>query len=90
MKKRKLEILLEQVPAHPNPKIGLEQYTVPTKIAAEILFIADKIFNDISCKRVADLGCGTGRLSIGAALLGACKVIAVDIDGEAITLMKKI
>lgn len=89
MKKKRLEILLERVPAHPNPKVGLEQYTIPTETATEILFIADKMFNDIKCKIVADLGCGTGRLSIGAALLGACKVIAVDIDREATTLMRE-
>ena len=27
-----------------------------------------------------DLGCGTGRLAIGAALLGASEVFAVDVD----------
>ncbi|MBS7644541.1 MAG: METTL5 family protein [Candidatus Bathyarchaeia archaeon] len=89
MKKRRLEMLLEQVPAHPNPKMILEQYTVPAETAAEILFIADKMFNDVKHKVVADLGCGTGRLSIGAALLGADKIVAVDIDREAVILMRE-
>ncbi|MEM2122886.1 MAG: METTL5 family protein [Candidatus Bathyarchaeia archaeon] len=89
MKKKRLEILLEHVPTHPNPKIILEQYTVPAETAAEIMFIADKIFNDVKCKIIVELGCGTGRLSIGAALLGACKVIAVDIDREAVSLLRE-
>jgi len=35
---------------------------------------------DLSRKRVADVGCGSGILSIGALLLGAAEVDAVDID----------
>jgi putative methylase len=35
-------------------------------------------------KRVVDLGCGTGRLTIGAALLGAKEVVGVDIDRNAV------
>jgi putative methylase len=35
---------------------------------------------DIEGRRVCDLGCGTGILAIGAALLGAREVMAVDID----------
>lgn len=36
-------------------------------------------------KRVIDYGCGSGVLAIGAALLGAGEVIAVDNDPQAIT-----
>ncbi len=35
---------------------------------------------DVAGKRVADVGCGTGILSIGAVLLGAGEVSAIDID----------
>ena len=34
--------------------------------------------------KVLDVGCGSGILSIGAALLGASEVLAVDIDPEAV------
>lgn len=35
--------------------------------------------------RVLDFGCGSGILSIAAALLGAHSVVALDIDGQALT-----
>lgn len=40
---------------------------------------------NIAGKTVIDYGCGSGILAIAAALLGAEKVIAVDIDPQAIT-----
>ncbi len=88
MRKKELEILLENIPAHPIPKPYFEQYTIPTQVAAEILFIVDRIFGDVKCKKIAELGCGTGRLSIGAALLGACSVVAADIDPKPVSLLR--
>ncbi|MEW6568528.1 MAG: 50S ribosomal protein L11 methyltransferase [Chloroflexota bacterium] len=38
---------------------------------------------------VADLGCGSGVLSIAAVLLGAASVLALDIDEEAIALTRQ-
>ena len=75
---------LESVPPHPKPVARLEQYTIPADLAADILFLAAFTFGDIQGKRVLDLGCGTGRLAIGAALLGAEEVLGVDIDELAI------
>jgi len=89
IKKKELEILLEKVEPHPNPKPNLEQYTIPADVAAEILFIASYTYDDIICKRILDLGCGTGRLGIGAALLGACEVVGVDLDVEAVRIACK-
>jgi len=45
-----------------------------------MLFTAAYVFDDIREKLVADLGCGTGRLGIGALLLGARGLVGVDID----------
>ncbi|MEM3506122.1 MAG: METTL5 family protein [Candidatus Bathyarchaeia archaeon] len=89
MRKRKLEILLEKVLPNPSPKLLLEQYTIPAKTAAEVLFIANKVYNDIEGKKVIDLGCGTGRLAIGAAILGAKEVFGVDIDPISIKIARK-
>mgnify|MGYP003882835121 CR=1 FL=1 len=77
---------LESIPPHPRPSAGLEQYTIPAELATDILFLAAFTFGDIIGRSVLDLGCGTGRLAIGAALLGAREVLGVDIDGVAVGL----
>lgn len=86
LRKLDLEIALSQVEPHPSPKPNLEQYTIPSDVAATMLYIAAYIHDDIFDKRVLDLGCGTGRLALGAALLGAKKVVGVDIDRKAVKL----
>ncbi len=88
MKKKELEILLEYVEPIEKPKVELEQYTIPSSLAAQILNLAN-LLGDISKKRVLDLGCGTGRLGIGASLLGAKLVVGVEIDREALARAKE-
>ncbi|RLF39839.1 MAG: RNA methylase [Thermoplasmata archaeon] len=83
MKQKELEIFLQKVPSFDKPMPSLEQYQTPANIAAEMIFIAYS-FEDIENKIVADLGCGTGILSVGAAIMGAKKVIGVDIDQNCI------
>lgn len=85
MKKRELEIRLERVLPHPDPKAGLEQYATPAPIAADLLYFAHGK-GDIAGRKVLDAGCGTGILGIGAALLGAAEVIGVDTDQEALAV----
>lgn len=82
--KRRLEIALSKLKPHPSPKAYLEQYTIPPNLAAEILCLAAYTYGDIVGKTVSDLGCGTGRLGIGAAILGAKEVIGVDLDPVAV------
>ena len=41
-------------------------------------------FDEFQGQTVIDLGCGTAMLSIGAAMLGACHVIGLDVDWEAL------
>jgi putative methylase len=45
-----------------------------------MLYIAAYTNSDIVGKTVVDLGCGTGRLALGASYLGAKEVVGVDID----------
>lgn len=71
MKLKKLQHVLENIETFENPKIELEQYTTSSHIAACVLHTAQFVYGDIYGKRVADLGCGSGVLCIGAALLGA-------------------
>lgn len=77
-------MLLSQVKPHPSPKPSLEQYTIPADVAATILYTAAYTYNGIIGKSVLDLGCGTGRLALGAAFLGANQVVGVDLDKTAI------
>jgi len=89
VRRRDLEKAIEEVQPHPLPKVYLEQYTIPPDVAAEILYIAAYTYDDIAEKTVVDLGCGTGRLAIGAALLGAEETFGVDIDYLAVRAAKK-
>jgi putative methylase len=84
VRKLELEKLLSQIEPHPSPKPSLEQYTIPADVAATMLHIAAYSYGDIVGKTVLDLGCGTGRLALGAAFLGANQVVGVDIDKDAI------
>jgi len=86
VRKLDLEILLSQVKPHPSPKPSLEQYTIPTDVAATMLYIAAYTNDDVVGKSVLDMGCGTGRLALGAAFLGAEQVVGVDIDKTAVKM----
>ena len=75
--------LLQNSPDFKNPKPELEQYTTPVDITLEIIKQANSLGH--LSGTVADFGCGTGRLSIGAAILGA-DVTGYEIDDEALDL----
>ena len=83
LKKKQLSIILSKLKEIPKPKPSLEQYTIPSELASEIINLA-YLSGDIENKRVLDLGCGSGRLTIGCSLMGAREVIGIDIDPYAI------
>ena len=83
LSKSGLAILLSKLEVFDNPKVSLEQYATDSEVAAEILHFA-YMNGDIKGKIIADLGCGTGLLGIGALVLGAKKVLFVDVDKEAL------
>ena len=84
-KKKHLELAIQKVPKHPNPKVDLEQYSTPATIAADLLWNAYSL-GDIADKKVMDLGCGTGIFAIASKLLGAASAIGVDIDKDSTDL----
>lgn len=89
VRKRDLERTLSEIEPNPSPKVYLEQYTTPSNVAADVLYLAAYVNDDIIDKTVLELGCGTGRLAIGAALLGAKEVYGVDLDLDAVSVAKK-
>ncbi|MFQ5800194.1 MAG: METTL5 family protein [Candidatus Hydrothermarchaeales archaeon] len=88
LSKKELELLLESCNGFREPKAKLEQYVTPSPIAANLLNLAS-LKGDIVDKTVFDLGCGTGRLAIGAALLGAREVTGFDIDCDTLSIAKE-
>ena len=78
--------ILFNSPDFVRPKPELEQYSTPPDIAFEIIKKVSSAGN--LSGNVADLGCGTGRLAIAAALLGA-EVTGFEIDEEAIKIAEK-
>jgi putative methylase len=88
LNKKKLEIILSKLKEVEDPRIELEQYTIPSDLAAEILNIA-YLSGHIEDKVILDLGCGSGRLTIGAVLMDAKKVIGVDVDERTIETVKE-
>src|SRR5260370_36461053 len=86
--KRQLEIQLGKLRILEKPNLKLEQYPVSSEAASELLYIAGFEHNDLD-GRVIDLGTGTGRLAIGAALMVAKGVVGIDVDEQALTLAKQ-
>ncbi|MFA5268766.1 MAG: METTL5 family protein [Methanoregula sp.] len=88
MKLKNLEMMLQRLAGFSRPRASLEQYQTPAPLAARLLFHA-LMKGDIEGKRVCDLGCGTGILAIGAALLGAETATGIEIDEKAVDTAKE-
>jgi len=86
--KRQLEIVLSKLKILETPKLRLEQYPVSAEAAAELLYMAGFEHDDLE-GRIIDLGTGTGRLAIGASLMGSAHVVGVDVDARALELARE-
>jgi putative methylase len=82
VRKSQLAEALQAVPDFETPEARYEQYVTPAAIAADLLWAAHDD-GDLAGKRVVDLGCGPGVLTLGAVLLGA-EVTAMDISAAGI------
>ena len=87
MKKKELEIALSGLNGFEKQRLDLEQYQTEAHVAADLLWYA-YMRGDIAGKVVADFGCGNGIFGVGALLLGAKKVVFVDVDKKALELAK--
>ena len=52
-KKKQLEIAIDSIERHPNPKVELEQYSTPSTIASDLLWNAYTL-GDIENKDIVD------------------------------------
>ena len=86
--KRQLEIKLSKLKILETPTLRLEQYPVSPEAAAELLYMAGFEHDDLE-GRIIDLGTGTGRLAIGAALMSPAHVVGVDVDARALELARE-
>ncbi|HJJ48757.1 MAG TPA: METTL5 family protein [Methanocorpusculum sp.] len=87
MKLKQLEIKLQSVKGFAKPSAEREQYMTPAPLAARFLYTA-ALAGDLDGLSVADFGCGTGMLSVGAALLGG-NVTGIDSDAGALRIAKE-
>lgn len=87
MKQKDIEILLSNLKTFEKPKIQLEQYQIPSRLAAMITWRALQL-GDLKEKVVADYCCGTGMFSIAAQALGAKRTYGIDIDLDALNIAK--
>ena len=83
MRRSELVRLLQRVPGFSSPRADLEQLATPAEAAATLLATAERL-DGLRGRSVVDLGCGTGRLALGAAALGASPVVGVDLDAGAV------
>jgi putative methylase len=88
MNKTRLKVQLSKLKEFSQPKLMLEQYPTPGDISAAILWNAFML-GDIEDKVILDAGCGTGRFGIGSLILGAKFVYFIDIDKEALNILKE-
>ena len=86
IRKLDLERFLSEIAINPSPNASMEQYTISERVAADMLYLAAYANGDVIGKNVLDLGCGTGRLALGASFLGAKNVVGVDVDKAAVAI----
>mmetsp|Transcript_21839 Transcript_21839/g.32400 ORF Transcript_21839/g.32400 Transcript_21839/m.32400 type:complete len:275 (-) Transcript_21839:6-830(-) len=91
MKLKHLQSALSSVPTPQfvDPNITLEQYATSPELTSYIIYSALQN-EDIGYGRsVLDLGCGTGMLSIGSAIVGSNQVTLVDCDEGALAIAQE-
>ncbi|MFX1571023.1 MAG: METTL5 family protein [Promethearchaeota archaeon] len=87
--KKELISIIQDTETFVKPDITLEQYSIDAVCAVDIIYYAGFEHNDIKNAFIIDLGAGTGRLSILSAYFNASYVLSVDIDINALNILKK-
>ncbi|MHA1819468.1 MAG: METTL5 family protein [Promethearchaeota archaeon] len=88
-KKKDIISVIQHLQGFKTPKVKLEQYTTNAISVADFLYFVGVDNSDLRGNVVIDLGAGTGRLSLGALLFGAVGIVMVEIDSDAIEILKR-
>lgn len=86
--KKSLAVTLSKLQGFVKPDEQLEQYATDGEVAATLIHMA-LMHGDLEGKHVADLGCGTGILGLGAILAGAESATLLDIHKDALEIAKQ-
>jgi len=78
---------IQSVPTPSEPSAPLEQVVTPAETAVDLLTLLDRRFG-LAGRSVLDLGSGTGRLAIGAALFGAIPVVGLEVDARLVPIAR--
>ncbi|KAJ0180687.1 hypothetical protein K1T71_004091 [Dendrolimus kikuchii] len=89
IKLKTLQGHLQDLNGFTKPKVQFEQYETPAHIAAVALYTIQTQYGSLQDKLVLDAGCGPGILSIGAVMMGAASVTAIDIDRDALEVLQE-
>jgi len=76
---------VKKIETFSNPKISLEQYSLPNDLIAFLLILTQK---DLYHRNVVDFGCGTGRFSLPIAKYFSDRVLGVDSDPHGINQLQ--
>ena len=85
---KKFESFLSQIDDFEKPKIQLEQYCTPFVITAGLFEIIGVNDDQINGKVVGDFCCGTAMYSIASSYFDPKKIVAIDIDEDALNIAR--
>ena len=86
---KKYKSYLSQVDDFERPKIALEQYCTPSDTTCELFEILEFDHKAISGKVFGDFCCGTCMYTIAAAYFEPVKLVAFDIDPDALAIARE-
>jgi len=89
LKKSEFINYIQGLKSFQDPKIEYEQYQTDAIATADLFYHIAFEFNDLLDNLIVDLGAGSGNFTIAAALLGCSKVISVDLDSNALNILKE-
>jgi len=84
--KKQLAIFLKDLSKKEKPIVKLEQYELDSESASKFVH---NVLMHVNPKEILDAGSGSGSLTIPFALLGIERIIALDLDFEALKYLRR-